>query len=207
MLGRQPGRKKSSKKTLPEKIQELREQHADKNIRVMCMDECRVGLFPILRRVWAPVGCRPEVQVYPKYEWLYVFSAVEPDTGWTFPMIWSTVNLEAMQVWLNELAKQLEPNDYLLLIMDGAGWHSLNSLVLPPSIEILIQPPYSPECNPSERLWDLMKDRIQNRRFEKLADLEEELIVELKSWEFRTNELASLTGFSWWIDAVNSGRA
>jgi len=168
------------------------------------MDECRLGLLPIHRRVWALKGTRPRVDVYPRYQWLYVYAAIEPTRGRTFSMIWSTVNLEAMQYWLNEFSRALDADEHALLVMDGAGWHSETGLKWPENVSPLWIPPYSPECNPSERLWTILKESIANKVYHDIGHLEAAVGASLRSWQNRTSELSKLTSFGWWRDAVNS---
>ena len=61
--------------------------------------------------------------------------------------------------------------------MDQAGWHKSNELVIPSNIEIWFLPPYSPELNPVERLWKLIKhNTLHNRVYESLKQLEDGII-------------------------------
>ena len=53
------------------------------------MDEHRIGLKPIVRGVWAPVGERPIAFGHHRFEWLYVTGFVEPATGRT---VWNIAN-------------------------------------------------------------------------------------------------------------------
>lgn len=66
--------------------------------------------------------------------------------------------------------------------MDGAGWHKSKDLKLPQNIEFIIQPPYSPELNPVEKLWQFIKRHtIKNKVFDKLKDIENQLCNFLKN--------------------------
>ena len=60
--------------------------------------------------------------------------------------------------------------------MDGAGWHKSRDLEKPEDIEFIIQPAYSPELNPAEKLWQYIKRHtIKNKVFKTLNDIEKEL--------------------------------
>ena len=60
--------------------------------------------------------------------------------------------------------------------MDGAGWHKSDKLKYPKNIRIIIQPAYSPELNPIEKLWQYIKDHtIKNRIFKTLTELEDKV--------------------------------
>ena len=65
-------------------------------VEAWTMDEHRLGLKPILRRVWARRGHRPVVAVRPRYQWLWVYAFVRPATGETWWLILPRVNVAAM---------------------------------------------------------------------------------------------------------------
>ena len=65
------------------------------------MDEHRIGLKPVLRNVWAPKGQRPTIATYPRYEWLYLYAFVQPETGITVWYILPELNIKAFRVVLN----------------------------------------------------------------------------------------------------------
>lgn len=195
----------SLKKTLYNEVRQAKTEHVDKNIRVFCMDECRLGLQPILRRVWSEQGQRPIAPVNPQYEWFYVYGAVEPMTGETFSMVWNTVNQAAMQEWLNQFSSTvLQEGELAILTLDGATFHRGNNIEFPSNVRPVYQPPYSPECNPSERLWTWIRERLANKEFESLDDFLEQLTSILLDWKNRKQEIRSMTNFYWWESAVNS---
>lgn len=89
--------------------------------------------MPFIRRIWTPCGERPEIEIYPRYDWFYDCSAVEPISGEHFSMIWSTMNLKAMQHWLNGFSEYME-EDFAVLVCDRAGWHNEKGLVWPNNV-------------------------------------------------------------------------
>ena len=87
--------------------------------------------------------------------------------------------------------------------MDGAGWHKSKDLVIPSNIKILHQLPYSPETNPMEQVWRVLKlDGFYNRIFENLDELEEHLVEELYKFEHDSSTISSLTSWEWIINAI-----
>src|SRR3954469_2882111 len=70
-------------------VAEERVKHPDTPVEVWATDEHRLGLKPILRRVWAPKGQRPIALGHHRSKWLYVTAFVQPPTGETF---WSISN-------------------------------------------------------------------------------------------------------------------
>lgn len=139
---------------------------------VYFFDEGRFGLQSSLCRIWAKKGARCTVKVRQSYQNFYAYSAVAPTSGDDFHLLLPFVNTEMMQVYLDELSLDLGSKE-IILIMDQAGWHKSKNLVVPKNIEIWFLPPYSPELNPIERLWKLIKrNTLHNRLYDSLNQLE-----------------------------------
>ena len=131
------------------------------------MDEARFRQQGTLTRVWAPRGSRPTAVKQTRYEWVYLYAAVEPATGASVALQAPHVNTETMSVFLRMLAEELGADEHAILVMDQAGWHVSRSLKVPDSITILLLPPYSPELNPIERLWAYLRSHfLSNRAYE-----------------------------------------
>ena len=168
------------------------------------MDEHRVGLKPILRRVWARKGERPVVEVRPRYEWLYVYAFVCPETGET--EFWRAPSVSTE--WVTQiLAAFLRGRDTaVLLVLDKAGWHvSAETLAMEEAGALAFEhlPPYSPELMPAERLWELTDEPLANRVFERLADLETALAERCVSLTDQPERIRSRTLFHWWPGGTN----
>ena len=138
------------------------------------MDEHRVGLKPILRRVWARRGQRVHAVVRPRYEWEYVYGFVQPERGTTHWLLLPTVSTVAFSAALANFAQDqgVGPTKQIVLALDGAGWHSSPQVQVPPGIHCVPLPPYSPELQPAERLWPLVNEPLANRAFATLAELD-----------------------------------
>ena len=48
--------------------------------------------------------------------------------------------------------------------VDVAGWHRSKSLNIPQNIHFIEQPPYSPEVNPNEQIWDEIREKYLHNR-------------------------------------------
>jgi transposase len=156
-------------------------------VRVYFMDEGRFGQQGTTTRVWAPTGSRPTAVKQTRYEWLYLFAAVEPATGASVALQTPSANTETMNVFLRMLSEELEPKDHAVLIMDGAGWHKAKRLAVPENVTILYLPPYSPELNPVERLWAYLRSHyLANRAYEDYKHL---LDAGADAWQQLTPEL------------------
>jgi len=126
-----------------------------------------------LSYVWADKGTRPRRPKDTRYSSTYIFGAVCParDTG--AALIMPHVNVEAMNKHLAEIATQVKPGSHAVLILDGAGWHQTGAkLKVPDNISILHLPPYCPELNPAESIWQYLRQNyLSNRIFESYKDI------------------------------------
>lgn len=169
-------------------------------VEVWAMDEHRLGLKPIVRRVWVPRRTAPTVKIHPRYTWLYLYGFVQPETGKTFWLLLPTVNIEMMNLALREFASAVGAgaNKRVVLVLDGAGWHTSGAVVIPEGIEFMRLPPYSPELQPAERLWALSDDPLANRVPANLDELEDTLVARCRALMEDTETVRRRTLFHWW---------
>jgi transposase len=157
--------------SLKKNLKEVVESNPKKELYFF--DESRFGTHSKLGYGWFPKGSRTPVKMKLGYQNFYVYSAVNPKEGKNISIIAPLVNTEWMNVYLEEMSKVLGDTE-ALLVMDQAGWHKAKGLKIPANITIIYLPPYSPELNPTERLWKYMKDHtIKNKIFSTLKQLEE----------------------------------
>ena len=164
------------------------------------MDEHRLGLKPILGKVWAPRGKRPIVRVQHRYKWLYLYAFACPESGTSLYWLVPEVNVPAFQLVLEAFARSVGagPDKRILLVLDGAGWHTSGTLSVPEGIELVFLPPYSPELQPAERLWALTDVNLRNKHFASLGDLHTTLATTCKSLEGCPDQVRAHTLFHWW---------
>jgi hypothetical protein len=122
-------------------------------LRVMFTDEARFGRMNRPRPCWAPIDTRPEVASQLVREYTYLYGAVCPKDGTCVYLVLPAPDTECFQIFLNVLAKKYA-RQHILLVVDGAGNHRSEDLVVPANIALEFLPPYSPELNPQENLWD-----------------------------------------------------
>lgn len=160
------------------------------------MDEHRVGLKPVVQRIWARKGERPRAIVRPGYEWLYVAGFVHPESGrcsfWLLSGVSAAVDRRLLEAFAEE--QQLGPKKRILLVRDGAGWHQ----DAPEGITPVMLPPYSPELNPSEHLWPLVDEAVANHLFRSLPELERVLEGRCVELTDMPEVIRSSTFFHWW---------
>jgi hypothetical protein len=104
-------------------VKEVRAAHPKARVELWAEDEMRVGLKPVLRRVWAPCGKRPVVRVKRRYKWVYVYGFVRPTTGETYWLILPTVNVEAFSLALKHFSEGVGAGeDKRVLLRTRPGW-------------------------------------------------------------------------------------
>jgi hypothetical protein len=164
------------------------------------MDEHRVGLKPILRRVWARRGRPVQAVVHPRYEWEYVYGFVQPQKGTTQWLLLPTVNTDAFSAALANFAQDqgVGLTKHIVLALDGAGWHSGTAVQVPAGLHLVPLPPYSPELQPAERLWPLVNEPLANRAFDTLAALDTVLGERCVYLADHPELVQGYTAFHWW---------
>jgi hypothetical protein len=105
-------------KKLPEEVEKLHQAYPEASIELWSQDEHRIGLKPILRRVWARKGTRVRAVVRPRYQWMYLYGFVEPQSGKTSWLLMPTVNTAAFSLALAAFAQEqgVGPDKHLLLV-------------------------------------------------------------------------------------------
>ena len=163
----------------------------------MFQDEGRFGLLGTPRRCWAPRGARPVVGARLERKYLYAFSAVSPHDGTMDSLVLPWVNAETMSLFLAEVA-QRHAHEFILMVMDQAGWHVAGDLCMPENMRLLLLPPYSPELNPAEHLWEALREEcFANHVFANLNAVEHALIAGIRALEANPKRTQSMTGFKW----------
>lgn len=170
-----------------------------KPLRLFCQDETRLGLMPTARRRVTARGRKPIQQVNPGYKNYYVYGAVAPLSGKHFFTREARLNTDGFQNFLDGFSQQF-PESFNVLVLDNGSFHKANRLDIPENVALLFLPPYSPELNPAERLWEDLKDALAFHLFESLAALKAE--VESLLHEYTEEGLASLAGFDYLIEAA-----
>ena len=168
------------------------------------MDEHRVGLKPVLRRVWALRGQRPILPVQQRYEWLYVYGFVQPATGRNFWLLLPSVSISLFSTALLHFAEFVRSTTraHIDLVLDRAGWHTSPRVSWPQAIRPDFLPPYSPELQPAEHLWHLCDVPLLNRHFPSLDALQAVLAQRCQSLQTQLSSVRSATLFPWWSDFV-----
>jgi len=174
-----------------------RQAKQGRSVRLMFQDEGRFGLLGKPRRCWAPAGVRPVVGARLLRKFSYAFAAVSPHDGVMDSLILPWVNASTMSMFLATVS-QRHPDEYIVMVMDQAGWHIAHELEVPKNMRLVLLPPYCPPFNPAEHIWDALRENcIGNTVFASLDAADKALSKGLRSLESDPERMQSLTGFEW----------
>lgn len=170
-------------------------------MRIFCQDESRFGLLPIQRRRITLTGVKPLGSVQYRFENFYLYGAVEPSTGESFFLELPQLNTVNFQIFLNEFAHQYQETVNIVL-MDNGSCHTAKSLVVPENMVCLFLPPYSPELNPIERLWQDVKAQLAWVLPPRIEVLEDQVETIIRQYAKAT--MQSLTSYPYFVQAANA---
>lgn len=144
-----------------------------KPVELWWQDEARVGQQGTLTRVWAEKGSRPRRPRDQRHKWAYLYGAVCPARDLGAALVLPATNAEMMSRHLAEISQQVQPGHHGVVILDGAGWHTTGGrLIVPDNISLLKLPPYAPELNPVENVWQYLRQNfLSNRVFHSYHDI------------------------------------
>jgi transposase len=169
--------------------------------RVFAMDEARFGLKVWFRRRWCPTGVRPSWIVEDRYEWLWLYAAIEPTTGESFFLCLPRLDGPCFELFLQEF-RHAFPETRVTLVCDNSGSHTSGQVAWPQGLTPLGLPAYSPELNPTERLFKELREALANQVFDNLDDLEQALTAALRPYWEHPQTLGRLTAYPWWRQGV-----
>jgi len=171
-------------------------------LRLMFEDEARFGRMSSPYAAWAPKPIRPKVEIALVREFEYVYCAVSPQDGKAVWSIQSQMNTECMGAFLLEVSKAF-PGETVLMILDGASCHKAKALELPQNIILDFLPPYSPELNPTEHVWDEMREKFfANRIFNSMDIVRSQINKAIEQFKEDAQLLKSITCWSWIKSAI-----
>ena len=141
-------------------------------IEVWFADEARVGQKNKITRRWAKRGSRPSAPHDQRTASTYIFGAICPKDGKGAALVLPRCNIAAMNLHLAEIAMAVASGAHAVLVLDQAGWHLSDKLIVPPNITLVALPPKCPELNPVENVWQFIRDNwLSNRVFRSYGDI------------------------------------
>jgi DDE superfamily endonuclease/Winged helix-turn helix len=166
-------------------------------------DEARFGRISAARACWAPPDVRPRVGRQQVREYCQGMLAASPIDGRISALVVEeAVDHRTMNAFLVETMARF-PKQYCILFLNGAGAHIAHGLAVPPDMHLELLPPYSPELNPVEPLWDYVREHyFSNRVFSRIIDVERRLCGAFRDLDANPRLVQSIAGFDWIRAAV-----
>ena len=182
----------------------LGEDSQKKKVRVWVADEHRYGLLPVIRRCWSLKGVRVKAPYYTKYQWGYIYEALEVDGENKTELFFSpSVSKEITKLFLEQIS-QVDPEAIHVVVWGQAGFHQKDGeQSVPANVRLFPLPPYSPELNPVEKLGDMVKDAIANKVYPSLELLEKAILKELDDFRKFPKRVKQLLGNYSIVSSVN----
>ena len=172
-------------------------------LRLLFQDEARFGLISDARHCWCHAPERPICPVTISHKAVYAYAAVSIGSGQLDSLILPDVNTACMQIFLDEIAGRY-PHEKLVMVFDNAGWHLSKKLRVPKNMRLLPLPPYSPELNPMENIWDALREKsFHNRVFDGLDQMEHDLLNALQKLEKSPGITKSISDWPWILEAFS----
>jgi hypothetical protein len=149
-------------------------------------------------RRWFQRGMRPRMVKDQRYRSAYILGAVCPARDAGAAIVLTHVSVTAMNLLLEEVAAQLPTGTHAVMLIDNAGWHIANDLRVPTTISLVHLPPYSPELNAIERVWQYLRDRyLSGRLFDGTRAILDACCEAWNKLIAETGRIRSLTDFEW----------
>ena len=175
-------------------------QSDSQNIRLFCQDETRYGLLPVANRCITLPGIKPVAEIDYSFTSIYLYGAVEPLSGEHFFLEFPQLNTDCFQIFINQFSATFSEN-LNVIVLDNGRFHQAKRLEIPENVILLFLPPYSPELNPIERLWQDLKAKLFCQVYETIEDMQTKITEILQAYS--TSMIAKLTQFPFFVKAAN----
>jgi hypothetical protein len=166
--------------------------------RIGFADELRLGLRGTTRRVWGRRGVKVRQRLQLQYDWWYLFAAVDVQAG-TISWTWLDSMKATDLVPLLEALRTNAPLD--ALVWDGASSHR-DAAVRAVGVPLIDLPPYSPELNPAERLFEEVRRHVEGHVYATLADKVDAVTAFLEVLDADPARVRRLCGWDWITAAI-----
>ncbi len=167
-------------------------------MEIWFQDEARIGQKGRVTRRWYQRGERSRTIKDHGYSSAYIFGAVCPERDTGVALVLPRASTDGMNQFLAELSSQVPPRTHALVLIDNAGWHVGDEVIVPANLTLVPLPPYSPELNAIERVWEYLRDRYLAGCI--FPDVEAILQTCCHVWNAllaETGRIRSLTDFEW----------
>jgi hypothetical protein len=162
------------------------------------MDEHRLGLKPITRRIWAPIGERPVALGHHRFEWLYVTGFLEPETGRTVWNVSTAISKEMFELILADFAETVGADAQSASCFSSTTPAGTVPRTVPDGVGLVFQPAHRPELQPAEHLWEYVDEPLVNAYFESLNALDHTVGQRCAALTEQCDMIRNSALFHWW---------
>ena len=144
-------------------------------------------------------GVKPICHFQQKFQSLYVFGAFSPITGEHFVLELPVCNSQVFQIYLDEFSLY-KPKVLKILLLDNGAFHNAKLLKIPDNIVLVFIPPYSPELNPSEKVWWKWKREFSGKVFKSLDQISK--FINKQTLKISNSTIKKLCGYDYILSFV-----
>ena len=156
--------------------------------------------MPVANRRITLSGIKPVAEIDYNFTSMYLYGAVDPVNGDHFFLEFPHLNAACFQIFINQFSEAF-PDSLNVVVLDNGRFHHAKKIEIPDNVILLFLPPYSPELNPIERLWQDLKVKLFCQVYETIEDMQTKITEILHAYS--TAMIAKITGFSFFIEAAN----
>jgi len=145
-------------------------------------------------------GIKPICPFHQVFKSLYLFGAFSPINGDKFLLEMPNCNAANFQIFLDCFSAQ-NPDEFKIIVLDNGAFHKANTLEIPENIGLIFLPPYSPELNPAEKIWAILKRKFTNKFFKSLDEVSAFITESTNALSF--DKIKSTCGFEYVFLGIN----
>lgn len=188
-------------KKLPKLLNDIISSNTEKHklFNLYFQDESRFGLKTHVGRCLTAKGVKPIVKYQHAFKNTYLYGSFSPINGDCFVYEIEGTTSEIFYRYIKAFS-EYKPAEFKIIIIDNAGFHSLLKYNIPENIGLIRIPPYSPELNPSEKIWGYIKQFYKNKVFENLEDVKDWLHDFIRN-RLSKKKILSITHDKFFLDA------
>jgi len=177
----------------------IEEGNTYKKVKIFCQDESRFGLMPVKRKALTNFGVKPIGECSFQRENFWIYGATEILTGESFYWDFDKMSKYNFEHFINDLSENYS-DSLNIVLLDNASIHSFKEK--PDNICFINLPPYNPELNPEERVWQYFKSDMGYRIYDDIEALRK--FVYRKILKTKKNVLKSIVAFPYIVEAAHA---
>ncbi len=139
-------------------------------------------------------GIKPICPFQQVFQSTYLYGAFSPFDGNSFMLNLPYCDANCFQIFLNEMSYE-NPQELKVIVLDNGAFHHAKKLIIPQNLVLILLPPYSPELNPAEKIWQNLKRSFTNKIFKTLEEVED--FINKKSTELERSTIKSICAYEY----------